>query len=1245
MRIINPAPAAPTPSHFFNLDSYHRKMLNGLILLLPFIVFYWLIPFVSSYTLGNDYIGFPIPQQMELFYSLKQGTVPLYAPGFAGGQGAAALTLGQFYHPISHLSAHMPGYWQGHSLQWNTLFRLLELGIVHLGLFFLLARLRLSTIIAFIVSFITVYNLRMLDLFRYGASHENNIGYLLLCLAIAFYYLELATRTEATKENENKGNENKIKKQSLKPAAIIGATYLLMCGGHPQMMYLGLLGAGITAAVIPFLLNKINEDIKINRQCLFKYFSTVGTCILIGIILSAAYIIPFYYDFILTNGERVAQDFHWSLAYSNSARGLLNNFFMPLESEVQGSFGNSTLLLLVVLIPLLYFIRTKIPAPVIVSWSILCLIFLTSMGNDMPFYYYFWKYFPLATAFRIPGRLTMLFPFLFLLLLAWLFKNSRSHCFDSLSSPSDPSARSFFKNPPLLLSIIAIPVFLLYRWALSNHLPKLKFCIPQDIAPYPSWVDTLVLWSGFFTIIIVILYLLARKKKWQTVFGIILGLVIVAQVTVEFRVGTWVIKKKPQLTFNRLHDSKKSNPGYHFDPGYGLEPFTVITQKNNSIIEPSLAKFYRQYVMVKNQRNAYRYIRKEPITDTLVVEAGKRSIQYSMAQMTGGMNQPDDHDRIQLKYASFNRFNFSLQAHYPGFFVFSFPYAQGWQASVNGKPVPIARANGYIQAIPVGVGHHHIEFKYWSSASFWGMLTSCVTLLLISLYFSLVSFKGLYRFILMIIGTAFSSYLFLAWTTGLYNGKHIGTQYTWTSREFPSPKNLAYARKTFMNSGRSFYYPGLAVDGKTSGPGFQTDIKKNGYWQVDLGSPRQLGEIVIYDTGFQGRKHIPLQILGSIKGHEFVLLKSQAERGNNHPWRIPMNGEITRFVRIQSSSKASLSFSEIEIYPPRGIPGALPTSRNPLEKLIVSAPVTTEVLTHIAAIKQAVEEDDLRELEKQLQKNASFKEELQRYILYAALHESVITGKHQGVEILVRQRGDLGIRDVHGITLVLKALFRGDIRMVAILKKAGAPLSPCAIDMEPALIISRLMDNRIKSPGDQEIPLWNSQAQEFPQISPSLTIFGKSGVPVFDTVKSRDSALDHPVAQQVVYYPLRIRIVQAQKNDQKSQRLNFGYEWNEPNPLVGENSAGKTVHFIIRAVVPTRLQDMFNFISIRDFDGQWEESPRVFFNSSNWQTYIVSKKLRPGIKRLVLMIQFTPQFAADEMLIKDARFFITESSL
>ena len=170
---------------------YKKSRISVVVIILavPFFVLYWLVPFASKYTIGIDYTKFWIDMQLYLRFSLEHGTFPLYAPGFNGGWTSSALTLGQLWHPISWLAANLPGYWTGHAHEIGTLLRLFSLGGVHLVLFFFLRRLRLDITLAFLISFITTYNLRMLDMFRYGASLENYTAFLLLCVMIAWCYV------------------------------------------------------------------------------------------------------------------------------------------------------------------------------------------------------------------------------------------------------------------------------------------------------------------------------------------------------------------------------------------------------------------------------------------------------------------------------------------------------------------------------------------------------------------------------------------------------------------------------------------------------------------------------------------------------------------------------------------------------------------------------------------------------------------------------------------------------------------------------------------------------------------------------------------------------------------------------------------------------------------------------------------------------------------------------------------------
>src|SRR3989338_6129633 len=141
--------------------------------LLPFAILYWMIPFVTQRTIGNDYSdGSVISQQLSLMFSVKNGSFPLFVPNFGSGPSAIALPMGQIFHPLPHLSSLVPGYWSGNTLNINTLFRLLYLGFTHGILFMFLRRLRIDFFFALLLSFLTVYNLRMLDHFRYATSES-----------------------------------------------------------------------------------------------------------------------------------------------------------------------------------------------------------------------------------------------------------------------------------------------------------------------------------------------------------------------------------------------------------------------------------------------------------------------------------------------------------------------------------------------------------------------------------------------------------------------------------------------------------------------------------------------------------------------------------------------------------------------------------------------------------------------------------------------------------------------------------------------------------------------------------------------------------------------------------------------------------------------------------------------------------------------------------------------------------------
>ncbi|MCP4378929.1 MAG: hypothetical protein GY794_22475, partial [bacterium] len=312
MNPVHPNPRQPLP-----------YWLLSLVFVLPFLIFGWMLPFVGRLTIGNDYLVYSIFNQLEIQFSLAHGQFPLFVPGVTGGAPVSTLTLGQLYHPLPYLAALSPGYWTGLALDWNTFWRLVSLGISHLLVFVFLVRLCLKPYLAFAISLITVYNLRMLDLFRYGASFEAYTAMLILCVSLAWTVLQPRRLTG--------------------PAGIVAATYLLLVSGHPQMAYYGLITALMMWLAAPYLVRALVPAAQRPEVSIPGFYLTTGACLLGGSALASIYILPFAAEFLAENAERVGQTYAWSTAHSESWYGSLSNFFWPFWSDVHAGFGGSVL--------------------------------------------------------------------------------------------------------------------------------------------------------------------------------------------------------------------------------------------------------------------------------------------------------------------------------------------------------------------------------------------------------------------------------------------------------------------------------------------------------------------------------------------------------------------------------------------------------------------------------------------------------------------------------------------------------------------------------------------------------------------------------------------------------------------------------------------------------------------------------------------------------------------------------------
>jgi len=859
----------------------NQTLMNFTILGLPFLVLYWLVPFASNLTIGNDYQGYGIENQMELLFSIKTGSFPLYSPGYALGQSSIALTWSQIFHPLPYLASIMPGYWGGKALHWNTFLKLLSLGITQLVLFIFLRKLKLNMLFSFLLSLITVYNLRMLDMFRFGPALEAYTAHLILCVAIGWYFIHPS--------------------RWIGPLGIIVATYLVVVSGHPQMMYYGLLGSGIFLLVAPYFIRNILPEIQNDSRSIFPFWVKSGFFIITGIVLSAVYILPFYFDFYATNIVRVGTSYEWSLG-TQSFFGVLSNFFLPFLSDVHGAFGGSSIILMAAFLPVLRCFKIKIPRPVWIIWGIVLILFLYMLGQRTPVHRWAWEFLPLVSSFRNPGRISMIIPVFLMMILAWLLKiNSPVLTLNKLFKALNPYSIL------ALISLLSIPIYSLFYLKVR---PTLGWLPPITINKISFQTLALILSSGLMSLVALVLYDSFRRASH--ILGTLLSIMMLIQIGVLLRYGTFVVPVRDRPTFEQMKTEKREKLDYRHHDLPGMQTAAVITQLDHSFIEPFLGKIFTEIIPVKTQNEAYKRMERTRLPQQLFIEGYDTEKAVTITEGARDMEEGS----IKLVYSAFNRMQFHVNSQMPAFFGFSYPYTNHWNARVNGEKTHVYRANGAVHAVEIHKGKSLIDFRYQSNAFLGGMFISCTTFAVIGLFVCFRTLKGLPRVASIILVLFISVMSFFVWYNSLYNGENLETEYTWTYSPPLKTPNLAYGKKTsgFELPSTSYlqYHRSRAVDGDTRPEsGFTFEPANEKELIVDLNKNETIKKIILY-----GKSDVFPLIALSQGGNQWPKTKSFISRAESPLNFFQVNFEkpvIARYVKVKAT-ESRLSIDELEVY-------------------------------------------------------------------------------------------------------------------------------------------------------------------------------------------------------------------------------------------------------------------------------------------------------------------------------------------
>ncbi|MDA1096307.1 MAG: hypothetical protein O3B84_03515 [Chloroflexi bacterium] len=714
------------------------------MLVMPFLVFYWLCPVDDGLVIGNDYTAYCIPQQLEAMFSLRNGSFPLFIPDFWYGQSLAALTQSQFFHPLVWGIALVPGYWQGAALDLYTAAKLLSLGLAHIALFGALRRWRLAPDLAFVGAAFTVYNMRMLDLFRYAASLESYTGYLFLVSALIAFQQRRKSRAAR--------------------ASIVLATYWILASGHPQMAYYVLIGCAAFAGILPLTRPLLEPGADSSMRICCRFWLETTLWVVAGVLLASAYTFPFIFEFLAANISRAQRDYAWATEYTDSARGLLNIFFLPLLSDVHGSFGGSALMLVALTALFLPVERRRL----LPHAAVLCAIgipLLLACGAMTPLHKFVWTYVPFYSAGRAPGRILVVVPPF--LLLAWaLAVRARATCRDARTAKT-------LIHTFLAAAGIALLLYVAYPVTLKFGSLGLAYFIPRRIQGLSLRYDIIGWALGTMCLTATLM------RVWRPAnraFCMALCMTVVLQVAFLMRHGTWVAPRAvtpPPRTFEEIREDRARGIGIG-ENAFGMESDVVTAHHAAGLqFDTQMARLYDTWIITRDVGHAYELIASRDLShETLVVTPTDAGSAPASAPPRG---TAFDYD-VRCTHYSYNRIEFDVSTSKPALLKLNYPYSGYWRASVDRTPTPVLRANGAECALQVKKGRSRIEFRYRSPSSFWGVLVSCATLFAVSAILFVPTRPTIRarRFAMVVVGAAAIA-IFATWRISLYRGRDLQT--------------------------------------------------------------------------------------------------------------------------------------------------------------------------------------------------------------------------------------------------------------------------------------------------------------------------------------------------------------------------------------------------------------------------------------------------------------------------------------
>ena len=153
----------------------------------------------------------------------------------------------------------------------------------------------------------------------------------------------------------------------------------------------------------------------------------------------------------------------------------------------------------------------------------------------------------------------MILPLIIMLLLAWLMLCDKVHF--------RIFGKSFSVYPYVLLTSLALLIFVFYNSVLIHFLPEPGFALPTTLNQIPLWVESLEFWTGIVVLVFLLFY--DTRRPISSLVGVTLCLMIFLQTTTLMRYGAMITHKQDTTSLEQMKAEKTEKLTYQHIEGEG----------------------------------------------------------------------------------------------------------------------------------------------------------------------------------------------------------------------------------------------------------------------------------------------------------------------------------------------------------------------------------------------------------------------------------------------------------------------------------------------------------------------------------------------------------------------------------------------------------------------------------------------------------------------------------------------------